>query len=162
MIRMHKDYKQLWKFWWATGQLHLADRLEDCSAGQGAVVWVWKPNFGSFCCGRLFVCQVWLCSSPPKCFNFRDCEWLSNSCIVVVASEARSFTDQVIVQHNSPRVSLTKFVYFFSRESLTNRLASWTCWEISNSLWHMVSIVAWYPLKIKVILGYLNKREINK
>ena len=67
------------KFWWArTGQSNLADRMEDCSIGQRAVVWVKKPNFG-FCCSQLFVCEVWLCSGPLECFRMflatvHDCE----------------------------------------------------------------------------------------
>ena len=39
-------------FWRVTGRSNLADRMEDCSTGQSAVVWVRKPNFGSFCCGQ--------------------------------------------------------------------------------------------------------------
>ena len=63
-------------FWRATGQSNLADRMEDCSIGQSAVVWVRKPNFGSFCCGQPFVCQVWLLSCPPECFTFSYCAWI--------------------------------------------------------------------------------------
>ena len=37
------------QFWRATGQSNLADRMENCSIGQSAVVWVRKPHFGSFC-----------------------------------------------------------------------------------------------------------------
>ena len=29
--------------------------MEDCSTGHSAGSWVWKPNFGSFCCSQLFV-----------------------------------------------------------------------------------------------------------
>ena len=36
----------------ATGQSNLPDRMEDCSIGQRAVVWVRKPNFESFYCGK--------------------------------------------------------------------------------------------------------------
>ena len=43
------------QFWRVTGESNLADRREDCSTGQSAVVWVRKPNFGSFCCGQPFV-----------------------------------------------------------------------------------------------------------
>ena len=39
--------------------------MEDCPIGQSAVLWVWKPNFGSFCCGWPFVCKVWYSSGPP-------------------------------------------------------------------------------------------------
>ena len=35
-----------------TGQSNLVDRMEDCSISQSAVMWVWKPNFGSFSCGQ--------------------------------------------------------------------------------------------------------------
>ena len=41
------------KFWQATGQSNLADRMEDCFIGHSAVMWVQKPNFGS---------QVWISS----------------------------------------------------------------------------------------------------
>ena len=40
------------KFWRAIGQSNLADRMEDRSTGQSAVVWVQKPNFWRFCCGQ--------------------------------------------------------------------------------------------------------------
>ena len=46
------------KVWWATGQLNLADRIEDCFTGQSVVVWGRKPNFGSSRWGQPFVCQV--------------------------------------------------------------------------------------------------------
>ena len=42
-------------FWQATGQSNLADRMEDCSNGQSAVVRVRKPNFGSFAIGSFYV-----------------------------------------------------------------------------------------------------------
>ena len=38
-----------------------------------AVVWVRKPNFGSFCCSQPFVCQVWLSSGPSEFFTFSYC-----------------------------------------------------------------------------------------
>ena len=47
---------------------------QSCSA----VVWVWKPNFGSFRCSQPFVCQVWLSSAWPECFTFSYCAWLWN------------------------------------------------------------------------------------
>ena len=65
-------------FWRATEQSNLADRMEDCSINQSAVVWVWKPNFGNFCCGQPFERQVWLSSGPRKCLRFSYCAWLSN------------------------------------------------------------------------------------
>ena len=52
--------------------------MEDCSIDQSVVVWVRKPNFGSFCCGQPFVHQVWLSSGPPECFTFSYCAWLWN------------------------------------------------------------------------------------
>ena len=72
------DVTQVHRFWRATGQSNLADRMEYCSTGQSAVVWVRKPNFGSFCCCQPFVCQVWLSSDPPELFAFSYCAWLSN------------------------------------------------------------------------------------
>ena len=45
--------------------------MENCSIGQSAVVWVRKPNFGSFYGGQQFVYQVWLWSDPPECFTFK-------------------------------------------------------------------------------------------
>ena len=33
------------KFWQATGQSNLAERMEDCSTGQSEVVWERKQNF---------------------------------------------------------------------------------------------------------------------
>ena len=38
------------KFWRATGQSNLSDRMKDCSISQSAVLRVRKPNFGSFTC----------------------------------------------------------------------------------------------------------------
>ena len=32
--------------------------MEDCSIGRSAVVWLQKPNFGSFCCGQPFVSLI--------------------------------------------------------------------------------------------------------
>ena len=64
--------------WRATGQSNLADRMEDCSTGQSAVVWVRKTNFGSFCCSQPFVRQVWLSSGPPELSTFSYCAWLWN------------------------------------------------------------------------------------
>ena len=55
---------------------HLADRMEDCSTGESVVVWVRKPNIGSFCCSQPFVHQVWLCCGPPECLTFSYCAWL--------------------------------------------------------------------------------------
>ena len=52
--------------------------MEDWFIGQGAVVWVRKPNFGSFCWSQLFICQVWLCCGLPEFLTFRYCTWLSN------------------------------------------------------------------------------------
>ena len=46
-------------------------------------MWLWKPSFGSFCCGQPFVCQVWLSSGPPGSFTFSDCAWLWNWLICV-------------------------------------------------------------------------------
>ena len=46
--------------------------MEDCSIGQSAVVWIRKPNFGSFCCGQPFICQVWRSSGPPELFTFSE------------------------------------------------------------------------------------------
>ena len=60
----------------ATVQSNLADRMEDSSIGQSAVVWVWKPNFGKFRCSQPFVCQVWLSSDWPEVFTFSYCAWL--------------------------------------------------------------------------------------
>ena len=37
------------KFWFATEQSNLADKMEDYSSGCSAVVSVWKPNFGNVC-----------------------------------------------------------------------------------------------------------------
>ena len=51
-----------------------------CSIGQSAVVWVRKPNFGSFCCDQPFVCQ--LSSGPPGFFTFSYCAWLWNWLII--------------------------------------------------------------------------------
>ena len=65
-------------FWRATGQSNSADRIKNCSTGQGAVVWVRKPNFGSFWCGQSFVYQVWLPSVPPEFSTFSYCAWLWN------------------------------------------------------------------------------------
>ena len=59
------------KFWRATGQSNLADRTEDCSTGQSAVVWVRKPvrklwklllcgqqvNYTLLCMKLAFLCQ---------------------------------------------------------------------------------------------------------
>ena len=58
------------KFWGATGQSNLTDRMEHCSTGHSAVVRVWKLNFGSFCYGQLFVYQLWFSSGPPEFFTF--------------------------------------------------------------------------------------------
>ena len=44
------------KFWRAIKQSNLADRMEDCSTGQSAFVWVEKTNFGSFFVVRPAVC----------------------------------------------------------------------------------------------------------
>ena len=63
-------------FWRATGQSNSANRMKNCSIGQGAVVWVRKPNFGSFWCGQSFVYQVWLFSGPPEFSTFSYCAWL--------------------------------------------------------------------------------------
>ena len=60
------------------GHSSLADRMEDCSIGHGAVVWVRKPNFGSFCCSQPFGRQVWLSSGPPEMFTLSHCAWLWN------------------------------------------------------------------------------------
>ena len=57
------------KFWQATGQLKLANRMEYYSIGQSVVVWVQKPNFGSFCCSQPFVCQV-DCAVARRTFQF--------------------------------------------------------------------------------------------
>ena len=67
------------KFWWVTGQTNLADRMEDCSTGQSAAVWVWKPNFGSFCCGQPFEYKLWLSGGKSEFLMFtvataHDCE----------------------------------------------------------------------------------------
>ena len=43
-----------------------------------AVVWVRKPNFGSFYRGQPFVDQVWLSSDPPEFFTFSYCARLWN------------------------------------------------------------------------------------
>ena len=51
-IHTHHTVAESEEFWQATGQSNLADRMEDRSAGQSAVVWVRKPNFGRFCCGH--------------------------------------------------------------------------------------------------------------
>ena len=64
--------------WRATGQSNLANRMKNCSIGQGAVMWVWKPNFGRFCCGQPFVCQVWLSSGLPEYSTSTYCTWLWN------------------------------------------------------------------------------------
>ena len=45
------------KFWWATEQSNLADRIEEFSTGQTTVVLVRKPNFGSCCCSQCF-CHI--------------------------------------------------------------------------------------------------------
>ena len=64
------------KFWWASGHSNLADGMEHCSTGYQVVVWVQKPNVGSFCCGQPFVCQVWLSSGPPGVSSFSYSAWL--------------------------------------------------------------------------------------
>ena len=65
-------------FRWATGQANLANRMKNCSTGQGAVVWVRKPNFGSFwCVSRLYAkfdCPVARQNFPL----FSYCAWLWN------------------------------------------------------------------------------------
>ena len=58
------------KFWRATGQSNLADRMEDCPIGQSAAMWVRKQNFLRFCCGQPLVCQVWLSNGPPEFVTF--------------------------------------------------------------------------------------------
>ena len=92
----HYEMSSLWqscavaksdKFRQATGQLNLADRMDNCSTGQSAVAWVRKPNFGSFCCGQPFVCQVWLSSGLPEFFlSFRNCECLWSWLLELVKS----------------------------------------------------------------------------
>ena len=49
------------KFWRASGQSNLANRMEDCSIGQSAWPQLCEyenQTFGSFCCGQPFVYQV--------------------------------------------------------------------------------------------------------
>ena len=64
-------------FWRATGQSNSANRMKNCSIGQGAVVWVRKPNFGSFwCVSRLFAkfdCPV-ARQNFPLLATAHDCE----------------------------------------------------------------------------------------
>ena len=71
------------KFWRATGQSKLAGRMENCSIGQSAVVWVRKANTGSSCCCQPFVCEVWLSSGLPGflTFNFSLIVSSSLACI---------------------------------------------------------------------------------
>ena len=63
------------KFWRATGQSNLADRMEDCSTGQNAVVR--NPNIGSFCYSQPFVPQA-ECAVARQNFSLlataHDCE----------------------------------------------------------------------------------------
>ena len=72
------------QFWQVSGQSNLADRKEDCSNGESAVVWVRKLNLGSFCCSQPFVCQVWLCCGLPEFLTFSYWAWLWNWCFVLL------------------------------------------------------------------------------
>ena len=67
------------KFRWATGQSNLANRMEDCSIGQRAVVSTRKLKCVRFCCSQLFVCLVWLSNGLPELFTFSDCTWLTDT-----------------------------------------------------------------------------------
>ena len=61
--------KNLFRTEFIISQFHnLANRMEDCSIGEWAVVRVRKPNFGSFCCDQTFVCQVQ--SGSARIFHF--------------------------------------------------------------------------------------------
>ena len=65
------------KSWRATGQSNFADRIEDCSIGHSAVIWVRSPDLG----------KLLLCSQPfarnVKC-TFNYCTWLWNWLVGVV------------------------------------------------------------------------------
>ena len=72
-IHTHHTVAESEEFWQATGQSNLADRMEDRSAGQSAVVRVRKlPNFGSFCCGQPFVYanNSLIVQWPARIFHF--------------------------------------------------------------------------------------------
>ena len=64
-------------------------KLEDCSIGQSAVVWVRKPNFGSFCCGKPFACFFFYCPVASDNFSLlaaaHDCETDSYSAVIALA-----------------------------------------------------------------------------
>ena len=82
------------KFWRATGQSNLADRMEDCFIDQSAVVWVWKPKFESFCYRSLVrmrrrIAVVWqslIVQWPTKIATFSYCACLWNWLLLVKES----------------------------------------------------------------------------
>ena len=84
--------------------------MEDCSTGQSAVVWVRKPNFRSFCCSQLFVCQVWLSRGPPEMFTFSNCIWLWN-CLIT----ARRFSPGLLYKSSTvlPKATSVSWICTF-------------------------------------------------
>ena len=68
------------KFWRAIGQSNLADRMEDCSTGQSAVVWTRKANFGKILL-RPAVCIPGLIVQRSTRITEHDCDtgwWKKN------------------------------------------------------------------------------------
>ena len=76
ILTNHFFMVQLVQYYWGIGQSDLADRMEDSFIGQNVVVWVWRPNYGSFCCSQLFVHQVWLSTGLPEVFTPSCWVWL--------------------------------------------------------------------------------------
>ena len=105
------------KFWQATGQSNLAYWMEDCSIGWSAVVWVRKPNFGSFCCGQPFVDQVWLSGGPPEFLTFSYCTWLRNLRITISMKQSIGKASLMIILLHST------FVHMWRKPSTCSEFA---------------------------------------
>ena len=98
--------------------------MEDCSIGQSAVVWVRKPNFGSFCCGQPFVGQSLIVQWPARIVHFNYCAWLwnwsimlstpfkGNLCLCYCKDFHQQFSDQVspVVQFPSPQLTADTYM----------------------------------------------------
>ena len=95
--------------------------MEDCSIGQSAVVWVRKPNFGSFFCGEPFVCQVRMSSDPSELFIVSYCAWLWNWLI---------FSSEMTKTPSPPRpAAKVSWSWTSFRNGWTNNLGTLNRWK---------------------------------
>ena len=107
------------KFWRATGQSNLADRIEDCSTGQSAVVWVGRRNFWSFCC-------------LPEVFIFSCCAWLWNWLIKIKIPWSFAHVvrrDQVNRLRNTDHAARTRDMFVYSIVKNKTRLYHYQTWQ---------------------------------